>query len=291
MSVTGDSAARSLGIPAPERAPSDPCGGRLRVEPVADPFAALCPSGVLQPHAHLFAAPCDITHGRAEIDQLLAMIPHRQPPLRGSEITARSAAVPVSDCAERYRRGVILSTARLDLRELTASDLPALRAILQDPETMAAYEGAFDEEMVQAWLARMQQRYRDDGFGMWAVILRETGEMIGQCGLTMQHILGEDVVEVGYLFNRAHWHQGYAIEAAAACRDHAFEALGVERVYAQIRDTNLASMNVAIRLGMTVRGRFVKHYRGVDMPHLAFAIHRDDAPLRIIARESGASSS
>lgn len=174
---------------------------------------------------------------------------------------------------------MILSTPRLMLRELTADDLPALRAILQDDETMRAYEGAFDEAMVQAWLQRMLDRYRDHGFGMWAVVLRETGEMIGQCGLTMQHILEEDVVEVGYLFQRAHWHRGYAIEAAAACRDHAFDVLGVDRVYAQIRDTNLASMNVAIRLGMTVRGRFVKHYRGVDMPHLAFAVDRPDGQV------------
>lgn len=171
---------------------------------------------------------------------------------------------------------MILSTPRLDLRELTEQDLPALRAILQDAETMAAYEGAFDEQGVRDWLQRMRDRYRKDGFGMWAVVLRETGEMIGQCGLTMQHIMDADVIEVGYLFNRAHWHRGYAVEAAAACRDHAFGFLGANRVYAQVRDTNLPSMSVAIRLGMTVRGRFVKHYRGVDMPHLAFAIDRDD---------------
>ena len=169
---------------------------------------------------------------------------------------------------------MILSTARLDLREMTAEDLPALRAILQDAETMFAYEGAFDEAMVQAWLQRMLDRYRDHGFGMWAVVLRETGEVIGQCGLKVQRILDEDVIEVGYLFNRAHWHRGYAVEAAAASRDYAFERLGAARVYAQIRDTNLSSMNVAIRLGMMVRGRFVKHYRGVDMPHLAFAVDR-----------------
>jgi RimJ/RimL family protein N-acetyltransferase len=157
---------------------------------------------------------------------------------------------------------------------MTEDDLPALRAILQDPQTMAAYEGAFDEAMVQAWSARMQARYRDDGFGLWAVVLRESGEMIGQCGLTRQHILDHDVMEVGYLFNRAHWHRGYAVEAATGCRDHGFRTLGAERIWAQVRDTNIASMNVAIRLGMTVRGRFVKHYRGVDMPHLAFAIDR-----------------
>ncbi|MGW9626819.1 GNAT family N-acetyltransferase [Microbacterium sp. NPDC055521] len=172
---------------------------------------------------------------------------------------------------------MILTTPRLDLRELTDDDLPALRDILQDPETMTAYEGAFDEDMVQAWLARQKDRYRDDGFGLWAVILRETGEMIGQCGLTRQPTLGEDVTEVGYLFIRAHWHRGYAIEAATGCRDHAFTVLGTDRVWAQVRDTNIASMNVAIRLGMTVRGRFLKHYRGVNMPHLAFAIDRPAA--------------
>lgn len=55
---------------------------------------------------------------------------------------------------------------------------------------------------------------------------------------------------------------------------YAFKELGVDRVWAQIRGTNISSMKVAILLGMTVRGRFVKHYRGVDVPHLAFALDR-----------------
>jgi [ribosomal protein S5]-alanine N-acetyltransferase len=157
---------------------------------------------------------------------------------------------------------------------MTEHDLPALREILQDAETMVAYEGPLDEDEVVVWLERMIGRYTNDGFGMWAVILKETGQMIGQCGLTRQHIIGEDVVEIGYLFNRAFWHRGYATEAARASRDYACEVLGLERVYSQVRDTNIASMNVAIRTGMTVRGRFTKHYRGVDMPHLAFAFDR-----------------
>lgn len=165
-----------------------------------------------------------------------------------------------------------LETPRLLLREMTEDDLPQLRTILQDEQTMTAYEGAFDEAMTRDWLQRMLDRYHEDGFGLWAVELRETNRMIGQCGLTRQHILDDDVLEVGYLFNRMYWHRGYATEAAEACRDYAFEHLGVERVWAQVRDTNIASMNVAIRLGMTIRGRFKKHYRGVDMPHLAFAI-------------------
>lgn len=172
----------------------------------------------------------------------------------------------------------MIETPRLLMREMAWGDLPALRSILGDTETMVAYEGAFDDDMTRAWMERMLERYRDDGFGLWAVVLRDPPEgsdgMIGQCGLTRQHILGSDVVEVGYLFNRSFWHRGYATEAATACRDHAFNTLRIDRLYAQIRDTNIASMNVAIRLGMTVRGRFIKHYRGVDMPHLAFAVDR-----------------
>lgn len=167
---------------------------------------------------------------------------------------------------------MLLKTPRLLLRELTEHDFPALQAILQDEQTMVAYEGAFDDAMVRQWFQRMRDRYEEDGFGMWAVELRESGAVIGQCGLTRQRILDDDVIEVGYLFNRRYWHCGYAAEAACASRDYAFDHLNLDRVWSQVRDTNIASMNVAIRMGMTVRGRFVKHYRGVDMPHLAFAV-------------------
>ena len=177
----------------------------------------------------------------------------------------------------------ILETERLRLREMGSADLPALGAILQDDTTMTAYEGAFSDAETVAWLERMRERYRNDGFGLWGVELRSTGEMIGQCGLTWQRIDDAEVIEVGYLFNRAHWGRGYATEAAVGCVGYGFERLGAERIYAQVRDTNLASMNVATRLGMTVRGRFVKHYRGVDMPHLAFAIDQRDWAARAAA--------
>lgn len=99
--------------------------------------------------------------------------------------------------------------------------------------------------------------------------------MIGQCGLTWQDVGGEaPVLEVGYLFLRAHWHQGFATEAARAC-----PGLGLLRFlqrarasYSVIRDTNVASQRVAQRNGMAVADRFVKHYRGVEMPHLLYAV-------------------
>lgn len=167
---------------------------------------------------------------------------------------------------------------RLAFREMSDDDLPALRAILQDPITMVAYEGAFDDDQVELWLRRTQDRYTE-GLGLCAVVLRETGEMIGQCGLSTQPVHGEPVLEVGYLFNRAFWHRGYAVEAASAWVAHGFATRDADAVHAHVRDTNLASMNVAIRLGMTVRTRFVKHYRGVEMPHFDFAVGRRDFQL------------
>ena len=167
----------------------------------------------------------------------------------------------------------VLETPRLCLREMTQEDLPALGRILRDEEVMYAYNGAFTWEETQSWLDRQLARYREWGFGLWAVILRETGEMIGQCGLTMQPWKEQQVLEIGYLFQHQHWHKGYATEAAVACRQYAFEILGEKEVCSIIRDSNIASQNVALRNGMAVADSWVKHYRGVDMPHYRYIAH------------------
>jgi [ribosomal protein S5]-alanine N-acetyltransferase len=169
---------------------------------------------------------------------------------------------------------VRLETARLVLDELVPDDLPGLRDVLGDPVAMAAYERAFTADESREWLDRQHERYRVDGFGLWAVRDRATGAFLGDCGLTRQRIEDDEVLEVGYHLRRAVWGRGYATEAARACVAHAFAELDAPAVWAKVRDTNLASMNVAIRLGMTVRRRFLVHYRGVDMWHLGFALDR-----------------
>ena len=167
---------------------------------------------------------------------------------------------------------MILETERLLLREMTQEDYAALAAVLQDREAMFAYEHAFSDTETQAWLDRMLERYRTDGFGLWAVVLKSAGEMIGQCGLTWQRVPEGEVLEIGYLFQRRHWKQGYAIEAARACKAYAFDTLLADEVFSIVRDNNIASMNVAIRNGMIIRCRFVKRYYDMDMPHYAFSI-------------------
>ena len=178
-------------------------------------------------------------------------------------------------------------TDRLVLREMTEDDLPTLKEILQDPQAMIAYEGPFSDAETADWLSKQFSNYREYGHGLWAVTLRQTGEMIGQCGITWQNIDGQHVQEIGYLFKRAFWHHGYAAEAARACRDWAFANLDAAEIFSIIRDINIASMNVAIRCGMTIRSRFVKHYRGVDMPHYAFAIDKKTFACAMAVSQAG----
>ncbi len=168
---------------------------------------------------------------------------------------------------------MILETERLYLRKLKQSDFEALCRTLQDDEAMYAYEGAFSDAQVHEWLDRQLSRYEKWGFGLWAVILKEDGQFIGQCGLTMQPWKDREVLEIGYLFQRSHWHRGFAIEAASACKRYAFQTLGAKEVCSVIRDNNIPSQKVALRNGMTREDSWTKHYRGVDMPHYRYTIY------------------
>lgn len=171
----------------------------------------------------------------------------------------------------------IIETQRLILREMTPDDLPALHSILQDDDVMYAYEGAFSDEEVDGWLSNRLASYQSTGYSLWAVVLKETREMIGQCGLTNQTPIDETILEVGYLFAKKYWGQGYASEAADAAKTYAFETLGTDALYAIIRTSNRPSRNVAKRLGMHCVKYFVKHYRGVDMPHFLYRVTRDQS--------------
>ena len=169
---------------------------------------------------------------------------------------------------------IILQTQRLYLRELSSADFPALCRIMQDEKTMYAYEGPFSDKEVQDWLENQFKYYKKYGFGLWAVILKETDRMIGQCGLSMQKWKENKLLEIGYLFERDYWHKGYATEAALACKKYAFETLNADEVCSIIRDTNTASQNVALRNGMKITDTWTKHYRNVDMPHYLFTVKK-----------------
>lgn len=200
---------------------------------------------------------------------------------------------------------------------MTDADFPALCRYLQDAGVMYAYGHAFSDREVWDWLRRQQARYAVPGYGALAVELRETGEMIGQCGITMQDCAGVtactavtdgeangsapageaagahallsgsidatprtlQVPEVGYLLAKRYWHHGYATESARACMEFAFDVLGVPEVFSCIRDDNMPSLAVARRNGMELCGRFSKQYYGQDMEHLLYVARKESWSL------------
>jgi len=170
----------------------------------------------------------------------------------------------------------IITTERLILREMSMEDLPDMRKIVQDGQTMRAWNGAWSEEETVAGLKKQLNSYYENGFGRWAVILKETGITVGMCGLQWCNTDKDKVLEIGYLFNRAYWHNGYASESARACKDYAFNILNYDEVFSLVKDNNYPSMNVAIRNNMLVRGRFVKNYKGEDMMHYIFSARKNE---------------
>ena len=165
----------------------------------------------------------------------------------------------------------VLETQRLVLREFQFEDLDALAAILCDRETMRYYPVSFDLAAVADWIQRNRTRYANDGYGLWAMILKSTRELIGDCGLVRQSVDAVDEIEIGYHVRRDLWNQGYASEAARACRDYGFAKLRVDRLISLIRPENLASRRVAEKNGMTIWKEVTK----VDLLHYVYAITRN----------------
>lgn len=157
---------------------------------------------------------------------------------------------------------MILGTKRLILREYTLADFDELFKILSDPETMRFYPTPYDEKGTRRWIEWSLQNYKTYGFGWWAVILKETGDFLGDCGVTMQEIDGAILPEIGYHFNKTYWRHGYAKEAAAAVRDWAFAHTTFDALYSYMERENTASWATAASIGMTRRKEFSDEHYG-----------------------------
>lgn len=164
----------------------------------------------------------------------------------------------------------ILETPRVILRELAPEDADALARVISDPETMRHYPAPFDRAGVEEWIARNRERYARDGHGLWGMVLKTNGELVGDCGLILQEVEGENLVEIGYHLRRDLWGQGLAPESARACRDYGFARLGVDRLISLIRPENFPSRRVAEKNGLTLWKTVV--WRG--LPHCVYAIER-----------------
>jgi ribosomal-protein-alanine N-acetyltransferase len=146
----------------------------------------------------------------------------------------------------------VLRTERLWLRRYRDEDVEDLLAVIGDAETMRHYPRPYTREEAAGWILRQQERYEREGFGLYAMVLRETGEFVGDCGQVTQRVEGTDEVELGWHVDRRWWNRGLATEAGRACRDDAFGRLGLDHVVSLIRPANQPSRRVAEKLGMSV---------------------------------------
>lgn len=166
-----------------------------------------------------------------------------------------------------------LETERLLLREMTEEDFDALYRVLSDSDIMQHYPYTFDEARVRGWIQRNRERYQVFGFGLWAVCLKETGEMIGDCGLTMQMINGQIKPEIGYHIRGDQQRKGYAKEAAAAVRDWTFRNTPFQVIYSYMKYTNEPSARTAMAYGCRLVDEFADDENEITK---VFAISREE---------------
>ena len=157
---------------------------------------------------------------------------------------------------------MVLETRRLLLREMKPDDFQSLFLVLSDPETMCHYPYTFDGQHVKDWIERNINRYQKDGFGLWAVCLKETSEMIGDCGLTLQNINGTILPEIGYHIRRDCQRMWYVGEAAKAVRNWAFRNTDYPALYSYCKYTNVPSIKTAESFGMRFKCEYPDEANG-----------------------------
>lgn len=152
----------------------------------------------------------------------------------------------------RYTDG--LQSPRLTTRFITQDDVKVWAEFCSDPACtrFTTPLGNTPEEKAQFFIDRSMNRYEEGTYGLQALISKETGEFIGQCGLMLQNVDGVDEVEVGYHLLPRHWGKGYATEAAQMFRDYGFENNVAPSIISIIDPQNFPSKKVAERNGMTL---------------------------------------
>lgn len=159
-------------------------------------------------------------------------------------------------------RNFIIETERLFLREFKIQDASKLALVLSNPESMKYYPHPFSKKEVDNWINWNLDNYKKYGFGLWAVILKASGELIGDCGITMQKVEDETFPEIGYHIRKEFCHNGYASEAAKACMAFAFEQKGFSKMFSYMKSDNVPSRGVAEKIGMKFIKTFQKNVFG-----------------------------
>jgi RimJ/RimL family protein N-acetyltransferase len=163
----------------------------------------------------------------------------------------------------------VITAERLRLRPLTVADTDWWVRLHADEE-VSRFVGGYTWEQAAARLCDIERQWTERGYGLCAVELRGTGQVVGRCGLNWWERFGE--TEIGWTFARAHWGRGYAVEAARAVLAWGFGSLGLELITAMIHHGNTPSFAVAHRLGFTP----LREDTVLGRPCTVYALGRDD---------------
>jgi len=145
---------------------------------------------------------------------------------------------------------VILQTGRLILRRQEVSDVGPLVDLWADPDVTRYLGGPRDRDWLREVFEKTAEAPFAEEYDLWPVVEKETGEVVGHCGLLEKEVEGRKEIELTYVFSRSAWGKGYATEIGRALRDHAFQELGIEWLIALIEPENVASGRVARKVGM-----------------------------------------
>ena len=165
-----------------------------------------------------------------------------------------------------------LETPRLLLRRMQASDVELLLHIFTGPKVMAAFNATpFNRDQMEGWVQRNLDHQTRHGYGLFSVILKSEGLLIGDCGLEHMEVDGVQSAELGYDFRNDYWNQGYATEAASAVRDYAFQELHLLNLISLIRVGNIASRRVAEKIRMRCAAEITRD----GVRYWKYALERD----------------
>lgn len=182
------------------------------------------------------------------------------------------------ETSDSVANAFVCESERVFLRPYTQADFAALHKIVSDKETMYAWGQGFSKKQSQEWLDKQLAHYQQYGFGIWAIIEKQSGAIIGNAGLNHTEISlkgkTQKIVEIGYLLHRNFWGKGYGSEVARMCVKYGFETLGLEEVYCLIKKDNKASIKVAKMLEMQKVGEYPKPYKGKKINHLVFRLEK-----------------
>jgi [ribosomal protein S5]-alanine N-acetyltransferase len=159
----------------------------------------------------------------------------------------------------------LIPTRRTILRPYTGTETPLVLPIFSDPTTMSFWPEPLDEETVATWIERNARSFETTGLGRMMVEDRETGAIVGDCGIMRAEIDGRMENDLGYIIHHPYWGAGLATECALACLQYGVSRLGLRRVVANMPHDHVASIRVAERLGMALERTF-SNSRNRDIP-------------------------